>query len=359
MDRDIAPELIDAVATASESGRPVRIIGNDSKRQLIGRLCEADVLSVSDHRGIVDYRPDELVITARAGTPLAELEAAVQEKNQTLGFEGPLFNGRSTLGGTLASGLSGPSRPWRGSARDAVLGMRLINGKGEHLSFGGQVMKNVAGYDVSRLQAGAMGSLGIITEVSLRLRPAATDTRSFVLPCFHDLGFSWLRELYRRPVPLTGACWHDNMLYVRFAGEPEAIDAAAETLIDFQPHDGSFWDALRDWKIAALTAPWIWNLDIAPATGLDSGRDGKKTGIKPALIDWAGARRVLTQPLSLAEAQALASEGGGHATLFGRGDTLQDVVATPSAPLKTILERVKQAMDPAGIFSPGRLYRWL
>ncbi|MEM1402892.1 MAG: glycolate oxidase subunit GlcE [Pseudomonadota bacterium] len=355
MDRDIAPVLIEAVTAASKSGRPVRIIGNDSKRQLIGRLCEADVLSVSEHRGIVDYRPDELVITARAGTPLAELEAVVQEKNQTLGFEGPLFNGRSTLGGTLASGLSGPSRPWRGSVRDAVLGMRLISGKGEHLSFGGQVMKNVAGYDVSRLQAGAMGSLGIITEVSLRLRPAATDSRSFALPCFHDLGFSWLRELYRHPVPLTGASWHDNMLYVRFAGEPDAIDAAAETLVDFQPHDGSFWDALRDWKIAALTAPWIWNLDVAPASNLG----GNKAGSKPALIDWAGARRVLTQPLSLVEAQSMASAGCGHATLYGRGDTLQDVVSTPAGPLKTILERVKQAMDPAGIFTPGRLYRWL
>jgi glycolate oxidase FAD binding subunit len=170
MDRDDSQALIDAVRDACAARSTLYLAGAGSKRTPLAGACAAAPLDVTAHRGIVSYRADELVLTARAGTPVADLVSAAAAQGQRLPFE-PLQSAGATLGGTVATGLSGPARPWRGGVRDAVLGLRLINGQAQHLRFGGEVMKNVAGYDVSRLQCGALGAYGVISEVSLRLLP--------------------------------------------------------------------------------------------------------------------------------------------------------------------------------------------
>ena len=170
--RDISLQLQETVGEAARRNQPLYISAGGSKRELCGRACEARELDVSGHRGVVNYEPGELVLSARAGTPLTEIEALLQGEGQVLAFEPPVFAGKATLGGTLASNLSGPARPWAGSVRDMVLGVQLINGAGELLNFGGRVMKNVAGYDVSRLQSGALGTLGVMTEITLKVLPA-------------------------------------------------------------------------------------------------------------------------------------------------------------------------------------------
>ncbi len=177
---DISKVLVTSVRAAYEATSPLNIVGGGSKVSL-GREASGEPLMVADHKGIVSYNPTELVLTARCGTTIEEINQALAENGQVCQFESPAFDGRATLGGTLACNLSGSARPWQGSIRDAVLGVRLINGKGEHLKFGGQVMKNVAGYDVSRLQAGAFGTLGVITEISMKVIARHTAIATLVM----------------------------------------------------------------------------------------------------------------------------------------------------------------------------------
>ena len=193
----------------------------------MGRDCEAKPLEVSGHRGIVDYQPDELVLCARAGTPLRTLQDTLAEHNQVLPFDPPMFGGRATLGGTLACNLSGPGRPWYGSIRDATLGVKLVNGKGELLQFGGKVMKNVAGYDVSRLQAGALGTLGVITEINLKVlpRPESSITLAYEMDAATALATMNRRAV--EPKPLSGACWFNGTLYLRLSGAASAVGKTA------------------------------------------------------------------------------------------------------------------------------------
>ena len=215
---DLSAVLCDSVREAAESGSPLRIAGAGSKAGTFGRAIDATPLDVTGHRGITDYQPDELVITARAGTPIAELNAALLAHGQMLPAECPLFGGSATLGGSVACNASGPGRPWRGALRDCILGIQFINGRGECLRFGGQVMKNVAGYDVSRLQAGAQGTLGVITEVTLRVlpRPTAELTLSYSLDC--QAALARMARLAALPGPLSGALWREGRLYLRLSG---------------------------------------------------------------------------------------------------------------------------------------------
>jgi glycolate oxidase FAD binding subunit len=352
---DIAKRLQQQILSARDTGTKLNIIGGNSKA-FMGRVSSGEPLNVAGHSGIVSYQPVELVLTARAGTPLTELVAALDEHNQMLSFEPPRFGGAATLGGTLACNQSGPGRPWWSSVRDQVLGVRLLNGRGEHLRFGGQVMKNVAGYDVSRLQAGAMGSLGLITEVSLKVLPKPVVTRTLVFDVGLEDAVALMNRRAAEPKPLSAACWLDNRLYLRLSGARAAVDA---TLSQWQGQgrqlddDDAFWAALRDQKLAYFEgeAP-LWRFSI------------RSTVVNPDLpgnwlIDWGGAQRWYRGDASMAQMQQLAEAAGGQVSLFRGGDRQADVMHPQARALQLLQQRLKQSFDPDGVFNPGRLYSWM
>lgn len=351
---DRGEEIIAALRQARESRRPVTISAGNSKRHVAGRDCEYDPLDVSGHRGIIDYQPQELVITARAGTALTEINSRLQENNQMLSFEPPLFGGAATVGGTLACNLSGPARPWGGSVRDMVLGVQLINGKGELLNFGGKVMKNVAGYDVSRLQAGALGTLGVLTEVSLKVLPRPQETLTLRYAMDAEDAIEYMNRRAGEPKPLSGAFWLDGHMYLRLSGAAGAVYSTVtqwggETL----DHDAATWEGLREMTLPffASKAP-LWRFSVkstAPPTA-DFG---------PMLIDWCGAQRWVRGDHSQTALQQAALEAGGHVTLFRGGDRSAEVRSPLSAVQQSLQQRLKHAFDPDGIINPGRLYSWM
>ncbi|MBR9885902.1 MAG: glycolate oxidase subunit GlcE [Oceanospirillales bacterium] len=354
---DISLQLQEQVKAAAADKRALHIVGGGSKafmsREVEG---EQQTLSLAEHKGVISYHPVELVLTARAGTPLSELDAVLAEHNQMLSFEPPRFTDASTLGGTLACNLSGPGRPWWGSVRDQVLGVRLINGLGEHLRFGGQVMKNVAGYDVSRLQAGAMGTLGVITEVSLKVLPRPSDTRTLVFESSLDEALSMMNQRAAEPKPLSAACWQDGRLYLRLSGAHAAVSATAgywggEVLNEAD----RFWQQLRDQQLAFFTeegARPLWRFSINPTAHLPA-LDGRW------LVDWAGAQRWYRGEADMAEMARIASAAGGQVSLFRGGDRSGEVMHAQPEALKQLQRNIKQAFDPEGLFNPDRLYSWM
>ncbi|WP_166257893.1 glycolate oxidase subunit GlcE [Marinobacter salicampi] len=350
---DISQRLQDEVLAALNESRPLKIVGGGSK-QFMGRPVEGTELNVGEHTGIVQYQPVELVMTARAGTPLKELEAALAENNQMLAFEPPYFSDQATIGGTLACNQSGPGRPWTGSVRDHVLGVRLINGRGEHLRFGGQVMKNVAGYDVSRLQAGALGTLGLITEVSLKVMPKPAATVTLVQDMALDEVIPYMNARAAEPKPLTAACWLDDRLYLRLSGARSAVDATAAQWQGEQYEDAeAFWAGLRDQKLDFFNDDKpLWRFSVnstAPNPGLDGDW----------LVDWGGAQRWYQGDGELAHMEELAARAGGQVSLFRGGDRSGEVMQSQPAALKAIQQRLKRSFDPEAIFNPGRLYTWM
>lgn len=350
---DISAQLRDQINAARQQGSALKIVGGGSK-EFMGRDVGGSVLNVGEHSGIVSYHPVELVLTARAGTPLSEIEAALDEQNQMLSFEPPNFNGRSTLGGTLASHLSGPSRPWMGSVRDQVLGIRLINGRGEHLRFGGQVMKNVAGYDVSRLQAGAMGTLGLITEVSLKVLPKPACTMTLVEDMGLDKAIRVMNQRAGEPKPLTAACWWDGHLYLRLSGARSAVESTAQQWSGEELKSGErFWRELRDQQLDFFSGDVpLWRFSINPtAEQPDVAGDW--------LVDWGGAQRWLRAPGTLEQMEALAAAAGGQVSLFRGGDRQAEVFHRQPQALVNIQKRIKATFDPDAIFNPGRLYSWM
>ena len=348
--------LQEQVLHARGNNQKLNIVGGGTKA-FMGRRADpdADTLSLAGHTGIVEYHPVELVLTVRAGTSLQEIETVLAEQGQCLHFEPPHFGEASTIGGTLACNLSGPSRPWAGSVRDQVLGVRLLNGKGEHLRFGGQVMKNVAGYDVSRLQAGAMGSLGVITEISLKVmpKPAATLTLVQDMPMEEAVGY--MNRRAGEPKPVTGACWVDGKVYLRLSGARSAVEATAEKWPGSVMENGEqFWRQLQDMnhKFFADTDVPLWRFSVGSAATL------------PALngqwmMDWAGAQRWYRGEAELSDLEPMAQGAGGQVCLFRGGDRTGEVMHSQPEALKLIQHRVKQSFDPDGVFNPGRLYSWL
>ncbi len=352
-DRDLGDDIVAAVRAARDTGRPVYITAGGTKRHLAGRDCEADDLDVAGHRGIVDYQPGELVITARGGTPVSELTATLAKENQALSFEPPHLSGRATIGGTLACNLSGPGRPWGGSVRDRVLGVQLINGRGERLEFGGRVMKNVAGYDLSRLQAGALGTLGIISEVSLKVDPLPEQR----LTLRYDMSASEAVDTMNRRAgvhsPLSGALWCEGQLYLRLAGAADGVKQTADSWGgDRVDPAAEPWEALREMTLPffAGDAP-LWRLSVGSTAPVM--QDGEQ------LIDWCGAQRWLRGNASHEGMERRARAAGGHATLFRGGDRRAEVRSTLSATEARVQRRLKHAFDPDGILNPGRLYGWL
>ena len=357
--------LIEQVQQARASRGTLCIRGSGSKG-FYGNPMRGEPLDMGGLAGISSYEPTELVVTARAGTKLAELEAVLAEQGQCLAFEPPRFgargngNGGGTVGGMVAAGLSGPSRAAVGSVRDHVLGATLLNGKAEVLSFGGQVMKNVAGYDVSRVLAGSLGVLGAICEVSLKVlpRPAATLTLRFEMDQAEAL--QQLNHWAGRPLPLHASAWWQGQLVLRRAGAAAAVEAAVRALGGERvPPDlaAEFWDGLRDQgdeffteaRAAVEQGMTLWRLSLPPtAPPLTLAGD--------CLIEWGGAQRWLSTNLPAAEVRDAAAAAGGHATLFRGRDRSAGVFAPLKSPLDRIHRELKRAFDPDGVFNLGRMY---
>jgi len=358
-DRDISQQLQDAVRSAAAEGRALHIRGGGSKA-FYGRDADraGEPLDLSGHRGIISYTATELVISARCGTPLAELEAALAERDQVLPFEPPHFDAdastTATVGGALACGLSGPRRPWGGALRDHVLGTRLLNGRGEPLRFGGEVIKNVAGYDVSRLLTGSLGVLGAVLEVSFKVLPAAAREVTLAQPCDAAEALRRAARWSRQPLPLSGIAWDDGQLRLRLAGAAAGVTAAVAQLRAAdggEEVDGNWWQALREQQLAffAGEAP-LWRLSLPPASAPLDQLPGDW------LLDWGGAQRWLRSEAPAESIRAAAAALGGHATLF-RGGERSGEVFHPLDPVKARLHRsIKAAFDPKGIFNPGKLY---
>lgn len=354
---DVSEQLIAEVVEASQSGKKLTIQGGNSKSFLGRNTVErqpSQVLNVGEHSGIVNYQPVELVLTARAGTPLSEIEKTLDENGQMLAFEPPHFGASDTLGGTLACNLSGPARPWGGSIRDHVLGVRLINGKAEHLRFGGQVMKNVAGYDVSRLQAGAMGTLGVITEISLKILPKHAHTITLKQEIDAQSAITLMNERGGVAKPLSAACWVDGYLYTRLSGAESSVEATARQWSG-ERMDGAdqFWQLIRDQQSAFFSGDSpLWRFSIKP-TAPDLSVQSNQ------LIDWGGAQRWYRGEADLREMQSIASAAGGQVSVFRGGAEGAEVFHEQPVALQQIQKRLKQSFDPNGIFNPGRLYHWL
>ena len=359
----VLAEMIDQVLTARASLRPLIIRGGGTK-QFYGEPLPSSgshgVLDVSAFRGVVSYHPEELVVTARAGTPLEELETLLAEHRQMLAFEPPRFGDATTIGGCIATGLSGPRRMMSGGVRDYVLGATLLDAGGTVLRFGGQVMKNVAGYDVSRLLTGSLGIFGPILEVSLKVAPQPLAEMT--------LGFEYqeadaLRQFNTwrsKPLPISATAWMEDqgrgLLRVRLSGSEPAIAAAVRTM-GGEPMDDSaadiWWRSLRDQTHAFFSGRPLWRLSLPPKT--------PPLGLGSMLIEWTGGLRWLIGSGVEADFVRKAAERhGGHATLYrqdGELDPAVPVFHPVAAGVRSISERLKQEFDPTGIFNPGRLFR--
>jgi glycolate oxidase FAD binding subunit len=347
--------LQEQVLQARKDGKTLDIVGGGTKL-FMGRTADTDsaTLSLAEHTGVVEYHPVELVLTVRAGTTLREIEKVLAEEGQCLHFEPPRLGDGATIGGTLACNLSGPARPWSGSVRDQVLGLRLLNGQGERLRFGGQVMKNVAGYDVSRLQAGAMGTLGVMTEISLKVMPKPATTATLVQEMPLDSAIDYMNRRAGEPKPITGACWLDGKVYLRLAGARSAVEATAEQWEGevFEGGNG-LWQQIQDMQheFFAGDDP-LWRFSVKSSAVMPS-LDG------PWLVDWAGAQRWYRGQATLSDLKPVAAEAGGQVSLFRGGDRTGEVMHSQPEALKAIQRRIKQSFDPDGLFNPGRLYSWL
>ncbi|MDZ7669743.1 MAG: glycolate oxidase subunit GlcE [Gammaproteobacteria bacterium] len=344
--KDLTGALCEAVERCAATGGSLTIVGAGSK-SFLTRGVEAlpadaggQLLSVAEHHGIVDYRPEELVLTARAGTPLREVERVLAQAGQHLPFEPPQFHGGGTLGGAVAAGLSGPGRPWRGALRDALLGVELLNGRGEVLRFGGQVMKNVAGYDVSRLQAGAFGTLGLLLAVSVKVlpRPSVERTRVFELPPAEAL--VCCRAWARRPYPITATCYHRGQLRVRLSGAEAAVTQAAAQLGGDDDTSSGFWPALRDQRLEFFAEPGLWRTSVPPAAALPA---------EDCLVTWGGAER-WWRPGDRQAARRQAAAQGGYARPYD-GSFGVRTGAHLSGAESRLSERLRQAFDPHRVFN--------
>ena len=348
-DADLGLVLQDQVRAALAGETPLSIVGGGSKA-FLGRSCEGRTLAVGGHHGIVSYEPTELVVTARGGTPLHDLEALLEAHGQMLAFEPPRFGDGDTIGGTVAAAQSGPRRPYAGAVRDFVLGVRLLDGKGEILSFGGQVMKNVAGYDLSRLMVGAMGTLGVLLEISLRVLPL--PEREVTLHFELDAGraITALNEWAGRPLPLSAAVHEGGRLQLRLSGSESGVEAAAARLGGERSEGTETWLALRDQRAPFFTDPRpLWRISVPPASP-PLRLPGE------VLIDWGGALRWTRSEAGPETVREVAGRFGGHAMLFRNGDRKGSVHHPLSPGVERLHRRLKDAFDPRRLLNRGRMY---
>ncbi len=351
--------LIEQVDDARAHRRPVEIRGGGTK-VFYGGVPSGEPLDVRGLSGISSYEPTELVVTVRAGTPLAELEDALAEHGQCLPFEPPRFAAGGTVGGMVAAGLSGPSRASVGSVRDHVLGATLLNGKGEILTFGGQVAKNVAGYDVSRLLAGSCGILGVICEVSLKVLPVNRSSATLSFDCSESDALDRLKQWASQPLAINASSWHEGRLHLRVAGAAAAVNAACSRLggTALEPDAAAaWWLGLRDQtedffaieESSLHRGECLWRLSV-PGTAAAVTLPGRQ------LIEWNGAQRWWRTSAAPLVVRAAAATAGGHATLLRAADKSAGVFTPVSDVLLRIHRGLKQAFDPQRILNPGRLY---
>ncbi len=351
MMEQVLQDFRDRIRAASGSKTPLRIRGNGTK-DWYGQQTEGELLHTTAYSGIVAYDPTELVITARAGTTLREIGKALSEQNQMLAFEPPRFDGLATLGGIVASGLAGPRRQAVGAVRDFVLGAVLMDGKGDALHFGGQVMKNVAGYDVSRLLAGSLGTLGLILDVSVKVLPRPVAQQTLQFPMSETEALQQLNIWGGQPLPISASCWYQGQLTVRLSGARAAVDAAVQKLGGQTLENAdSFWDSLREQHhgFFADIPAGLWRVSV-PTVAVPLQLPGEQ------LIEWGGAQRWLKTTANANTIRAAAEKAGGHATLFRGGDKSVGVFHPLQPAVASIHRNLKNTFDPAGIFNRGRMY---
>jgi len=346
---DQSLELQQQVINALEQKQALTIRGGGSKA-FLSPASEYLTLSVQEHQGIIDYHPSELVLTARAGTRLKDIETVLAEAGQILPFEPPQYSDKATLGGTVASGLSGPIRPFTGRVRDFVLGCTLINGKGEIVKFGGQVMKNVAGYDVSRLMVGAMGTLGVLLEISIKVLPAFPVEQHLTQTLSPLQALQTMRHLRSHNLPLSGLAYDGQLLHLRLSGTGSAVSATARKLGGERQNASDFWTQLRDHQHSFFqqSAP-LWRISVPPASDVIQV-DGDQ------LIDWAGGLRWVTTTQAAEQVIELAASLNGHARLFRHAAAGQGRLPVLPESLLSLHKKIKHSFDPQGIFNPGQLY---
>lgn len=344
---DIVKQLQERIAAANAAGTPLRIRGGGSK-DFYGGACAGEILDISPYAGVIDYEPKELVLTVRAGTPLADIERLVAAEGQMLPFEPPHFGTTATIGGTVACGFSGPRRAYTGAVRDFVLGARILDGKGQDLGFGGRVIKNVAGYDVSRLMVGALGTLGVLLDLSFKVlpRPAAETTLRFDMD--QALAIQTVNRWAGQPLPLSASAWRDGLLTVRLSGAAAGVAAARAKLGGDEVADGArYWEDLREHRLPFFQGGNLRRLSLPSTTNPLQLNE-------PVLIEWGGAQRWIVGDDDIVALRAVVEKAGGHVTQF-RG-TKGHGVFHPLAPgLAAIHKRLKATFDPRGILNANRM----
>ena len=340
--------LQDRIRDAAARKLPLRLRGGGSK-DFYGNEARGELLDTRGYAGIASYEPTELVVTARCGTPLIELEQALKQNNQCLPFEPPHFGPGATVGGCVAAGLSGPRRASAGALRDFVLGVKLVDGRGRTLVFGGQVMKNVAGYDVARLAAGSLGTLGLIAEVSLKVLPVPACEITLGLEMPEGAALDCMTAWAGQPLPISATAWHAGRRSVRLSGAEPAVRAAAGRIGGTRLDAAGLWHDVREHRHAFFDgqAP-LWRLAL-PSTCPPLDAPGG------TLIEWGGALRWLHAP----DAREMAAKAGGHATLFRSRDKRVDAFTALDPVAMALHRRLKGTFDPAGILNPGRMYAGL
>ncbi len=347
--KNLIAEFQARLRAAAQSKSPLCIRGGGTK-DFYGAAPKGDALDIRPYSGIIDYEPKELVLTVRAGTQLDEIERALAAEKQMLPFEPPHFGAAATIGGTVATGLSGPRRAYTGAVRDFVLGARVLDGQGQDLAFGGRVIKNVAGYDVSRLMVGALGSLGVLLDVSFKVLPQPPAEKTLRFEMDEARAIEAMNRWAGQPLPLSATSWHQGVLLVRLSGADAGVAAAVKKLGGEEVKDAqTFWHDLREQRHAFFAAATpLWRLSL-PATTLplDVGA--------PQWIEWGGALRWLSADMNAKALREKVAAAGGHVTLFRGGDKSVGVFHPLPAALAKIHQRLKDTFDPAGILNPGRV----
>lgn len=367
LDADWLGRACETIRSAASASRQLRIVGHGSKH-FYGMPLPTDVedLSTLGHHGITDYDPTELVVVVKCGTPITELESALAASRQMLAFEPPRFGGRGTVGGMMATGLSGPRRATAGAAKDFVLGMTVLDSQASMLRYGGTVMKNVAGYDLSRLHTGALGTLGLMVDVSLKVLPMPSAEATIVFEVDAPRAIEWMNAWAGQPLPISASSWHAGQLTIRLSGAVAAVRSAKDKLGGTSMADAqaqTFWSSLRDqehpfFSVSTATPDeCLWRLSVPSTTAHIDAIEGTQW------IEWGGALRWAKTRASAESIRAVAARLGGHATLFRApsSDVLVRAGAFTELPdaVMRMHQRLKQELDASRMFNPGRMYAGL